>query len=88
LSDHQYINQFPFEACVVMKHHLAQTIQQAYGDPEWLQPTYNLETQLSELIGDYHVRDKEGRNNLWILKPWNMTRTIDTTITGQWRLVQ
>lgn len=82
LNDHQYVNQFPFEACIVMKHHLAQTIQQAYGDPEWLQPTYNLETQLSELIGDYHVRDKEGRNNLWILKPWNMARTIDTTITG------
>lgn len=82
LSDHQYVSQFPFEACIVMKHHLAQTIQQAYGDPEWFQPTYNLETQLSELIGDYHVRDKEGRNNLWILKPWNMARTIDTTITG------
>ncbi|XP_057857600.2 uncharacterized protein LOC131066778 isoform X2 [Cryptomeria japonica] len=82
LNDHQYINQFPFEACIVMKHHLAQTIQQAHGDPEWFQITYNLETQLSELIGDYLVRDKEGQNNLWILKPWNMARTIDTTVTG------
>lgn len=26
LNDHQYINQFPFEACLVMKHHLAETI--------------------------------------------------------------
>lgn len=27
LTDDQYINQFPFEACLVMKHHLAETIQ-------------------------------------------------------------
>lgn len=26
LTDRQYINQFPFEACLVMKHHLAETI--------------------------------------------------------------
>jgi len=27
ITDDQYINQFPFEACLVMKHHLAETIQ-------------------------------------------------------------
>jgi predicted nucleic acid-binding protein len=26
LTDQQYTNQFPFEACLVMKHHLAETI--------------------------------------------------------------
>ena len=55
--------------------------EQAHGSPEWLQPTYNLETDLSELIGDYYVRKRDGSNNLWILKPWNMARTIDTTVT-------
>ncbi|XP_068660374.1 uncharacterized protein [Aristolochia californica] len=83
LKDHQYINQFPFEACLVMKHHLAETIHEAQGSPEWLQPTYNLETQLSHIIGDYCVRKRDGLNNLWILKPWNMARTIDTTVTGE-----
>ncbi|XP_074580605.1 uncharacterized protein LOC141837016, partial [Curcuma longa] len=82
LADHQYTNQFPYEACLVMKHHLAETILKAQGRPEWLQPTYNLETQLSQLIGDYIIRKQEGLNNLWILKPWNMARTIDTTVTG------
>lgn len=82
LTDQQYINQFPFEACLVMKHHLAETVQKAHGFPEWLQTTYNLEAQLSLLIGDYHLRKKGGRDNLWILKPWNMARTIDTTVTG------
>lgn len=82
LTDQQYINQFPFEACLVMKHHLAETVEKAYGCPEWLQPTYNLETHLSHFIGDYHVRKRNGLDNLWILKPWNMARTIDTTITS------
>ena len=27
IHDQQYINQFPYEACLVMKHHLAKTIQ-------------------------------------------------------------
>lgn len=58
------------------------TYVQARGSPDWLQPTYNLETQLSQLVGDYCLRKREGRDNLWILKPWNMARTIDTTVTG------
>ncbi|XP_021276458.1 LOW QUALITY PROTEIN: tubulin--tyrosine ligase-like protein 12 [Herrania umbratica] len=81
ITDQQYVNQFPFEACLVMKHHLADTIQKAQGSPGWLQPTYNLETHLSQLIGDYCLRKRDGLNNLWILKPWNMARTIDTTVT-------
>jgi len=57
-------------------------LMQAWGSPEWLQPTYNLETHLSPLIGDYFVRKRDGMDNLWIMKPWNMARTIDTTVTG------
>ncbi|TVU48217.1 hypothetical protein EJB05_07846, partial [Eragrostis curvula] len=82
LTDQQYTNQFPFEACLVMKHHLAETIHKAWGSPEWLQPTYNLETHLSPLIGDYCTTKRDGMDNLWIMKPWNMARTIDTTVTG------
>ncbi|WOG94208.1 hypothetical protein DCAR_0313501 [Daucus carota subsp. sativus] len=82
IHDQQYINQFPYEACLVMKHHLAETIQKAHGLTKWFQPTYNLEGQLTPMIGDYLVREEEGLDNLWILKPWNMARTIDTTVTG------
>ena len=56
-------------------------IFQAHGAPEWLQPTYNLETHLAQLIGDCYTRERDGVDNLWILKPWNMARTIDTTVT-------
>lgn len=27
ITKHHLVNQFPFEACIVMKHHLAETIQ-------------------------------------------------------------
>lgn len=57
-------------------------LQQAHGSPECFQPTYNLETHLPQLIGDYYVRKRDGLDNLWILKPWNMARTIDTTVTS------
>jgi tubulin--tyrosine ligase-like protein 12 len=55
---------------------------QAYGSPAWMQPTYNMETQLPALIGDYLARQEKKQDNLWIVKPWNMARTIDTTVTG------
>ncbi len=47
-----------------------------------MQPTYNMETQLPALIGDYLARQEKKQDNLWIVKPWNMARTIDTTVTG------
>lgn len=38
ITDNQYINQFPFEACIVMKHHLAETIQKVKKpDSHWMQ---------------------------------------------------
>lgn len=33
ITEQQYVNQFPFEACLVMKHHLAETIEKVhYGN--------------------------------------------------------
>lgn len=31
VTPEQYVNQFPFEACLVMKHHLADTVKQVRG---------------------------------------------------------
>ena len=65
---------------------------QVYGNPPWLQPTYNLESQLAPMIGDYMLRQKaaeSGRkdleaaeSNLWILKPWNMARSLDSSVAS------
>ena len=43
--------------------------------------TYNLETQLAEFVGEYRKREEEGLDNLWILKPPNMARSMDMIIT-------
>ena len=74
-------NQFPFESCVVSKHNLANTIQSVLGDTPFLMRTYNLETELPAFIGDYQHRQREGEENLWILKPPNMARSMDMIIT-------
>eukprot|EP00271_Cylindrocystis_brebissonii_P001248 TRINITY_DN11574_c0_g1_i2.p1 TRINITY_DN11574_c0_g1~~TRINITY_DN11574_c0_g1_i2.p1 ORF type:complete len:348 (+),score=61.60 TRINITY_DN11574_c0_g1_i2:84-1127(+) len=77
------VNQFPFEACLVMKHHLAETVRKTLGQPAWIQPTYNLATQLAPLIGDFLLREEklqEGGRQLWIVKPWNMARSLDSSV--------
>jgi|JI6StandDraft_1071083.scaffolds.fasta_scaffold04249_17 tubulin--tyrosine ligase-like protein 12 len=37
-----YMNQFPFEACLVMKNNLANTVQSTLGNTNFLQRTYDL----------------------------------------------
>ncbi|GBG72467.1 hypothetical protein CBR_g12041 [Chara braunii] len=81
LRDDQYVNQFPYEACIVMKHHLAQTMMKAYGRKPWLQVTYELDSEVPAMIGDFQQREESGTDNLWILKPWNMARSIDSVVT-------
>lgn len=64
-----------------MKNNLARTVQTVFGDSTFLQRTYDLETELPLFVGDFKKREKEGRDNLWILKPPNMARSMDMIIT-------
>lgn len=41
-----------------------------------------MERHLAALLGDFLQREEKNENNLWIVKPWNMARTIDTSIVG------
>lgn len=70
-----------------MKHHLADTIQSILGDTKFLMRTYDLEKDLKIFIGDYYQRQKEGLDNLWILKPPNMARSMDMLITDNLPLI-
>jgi len=82
-----YLNQFPYESCIVLKHNLADTIQSVFGDTKFLMRTYDLEKELPLFIGDYYRREREGLDNLWILKPPNMARSMDMMITDNLPLI-
>ena len=41
-----YINQFPYESSVVLKHNLADTVQSVLGNTPYLMRTYDLERHL------------------------------------------
>ena len=51
------------------------------GNVKWLQPTYNLSTELNEFVGDFITRSKNHNDNHWIIKPPNMARSLDMVIT-------
>ncbi|KAL9552717.1 hypothetical protein MBANPS3_003629 [Mucor bainieri] len=82
LEPRQIVNQFPNEKCVTYKHNMAELIQKTYGMPDWFMPTYNIMTQLSEVVGDYLNTEENEETNLWILKPWNMARGLGLDITN------
>jgi tubulin--tyrosine ligase-like protein 12 len=79
---HQYFNQFPYEAAFVSKNGLAKSIQYFAGDVEWFQRTYELNTELPAMMGDFYRRERLGLDNHWILKPTNMSRGMDTLVTN------
>lgn len=82
LSKEKYINQFPFEACIVMKNNLAKTVAESLGYVDWLQHTYDLTTHLHEFMGEYKTNQEKDKTNIWIIKPPNMARSMDMVVTN------
>ncbi|OMJ77308.1 hypothetical protein SteCoe_23134 [Stentor coeruleus] len=77
----KYLNQFPYETCIVMKNMLAQTVQKAAQVP-WFPLSFDLNHEFSAFMGEYLQRQKSGQDNHWIIKPINMSRGIDCVITN------
>lgn len=44
--------------------------------------TFKLNDELPALIGEYYRRDKLGLDNHWIVKPINMSRSMDTYLVN------
>ncbi|KAI8882515.1 TTL-domain-containing protein, partial [Backusella circina FSU 941] len=82
LKPGQIVNQFPNECCITYKQNMAQLIQKSFGLPDWYPVTYNVVTQLSELVGHYLKNQEEDAHNLWLTKPWNSARGIGLDITS------
>lgn len=87
-----FVNQFPFENVVTIKDLLAIVCRRGnkkhHQDddnlttyPLWLPTTYNLKTELKEFVSYFQNREAKELNNFWIIKPWNLARSLDTHIT-------
>lgn len=91
-SPRVFINQFPCEHVITVKDLLAIVCRRkATGTqynpetletfPAWLPTTYNLTTELPQLVGYFKAREGKNLDNHWICKPWNLARGLDITVT-------
>ncbi|XP_035778942.1 tubulin--tyrosine ligase-like protein 12 [Anopheles albimanus] len=92
-----FVNQFPFENVMTIKDLLSIVCRRVAADgaceeesdsdplvnprPRWLPVTYNLKTELVAFASYFQNRTQRGLDNHWIVKPWNLARTLDTHIT-------
>ncbi|XP_038067385.1 tubulin--tyrosine ligase-like protein 12 [Patiria miniata] len=86
---HQYVNQFPGEKLIVTKDMLALTSREsgkhqsgASCCPKWLPVTYDLWNNLPQFVSYFQQQQKKGALNIWICKPFNLARGLDTTVTN------
>lgn len=87
-----FVNQFPFENVVTIKDLLAvvcRRLNEKHHDPEsldtypvWLPTTFNLKTEMKEFVSYYQQREHRDLDNFWIIKPFNLARSLDTCITN------
>ena len=77
------VNQFPYENNVTVKDLLAVICRRVPESKNWLPLTYNLSYELPKFICYFKKRESEKLDNHWILKPWNLARSIDTTVTNR-----
>ncbi|CAO1440765.1 unnamed protein product [Diamesa hyperborea] len=88
----KFVNQFPFENVITIKDLLSivcrRTVKESIDpetlmtSPKWLPTTYNLKTELQEFVSLYQHRQDKKMDNHWIIKPWNLARSLDTSITS------
>ena len=76
-----FINQYPYESIITMKSLLSNLIQSNFGINDILGLSYDMRTELAEIIGNFYYNEEKGYENIWILKPINMSRSMDMLIT-------
>lgn len=91
LAPNKFINQFPFENVITIKDLLSIVCRRTAGkycdeetlktNPKWLPTTFNLKTELLQFVSYYQARDEKELDNHWIVKPWNLARSLDTYIS-------
>ncbi|KAG0721345.1 Tubulin--tyrosine ligase-like protein 12 [Chionoecetes opilio] len=85
------VNQYPFEHLITIKDLQAVVCRRAgrlggregeADSPAWLPLTFCLKRELMKFASLYQRREKRGEDNHWIIKPWNLARGLDHTITN------
>jgi hypothetical protein len=76
------VNHIPNEQLLVSKQSLSETCLAYWGFASWMPLTFNLQTQLPLFIAEFKRREKVGLGNVWIERPWNMARKIDSCVSG------
>ena len=84
-SPQRRINQFPFEHVLTIKDLLPVVCRRmatkGQNEPDWLPTTFNLKTELAQFVSYYQQREKDGLDNHWIVKPWNLARGLGIQVT-------
>ncbi|OQR75272.1 tubulin--tyrosine ligase protein 12-like [Tropilaelaps mercedesae] len=82
------INQFPFEHVLTVKDLFAVVGRRGAPPPrgletfpDWLPTSFNLMTELPKFAGYFQRREAAGLDNHWIVKPFNLARSLDTHLT-------
>lgn len=86
----KFVNQFPFEyvltikdlLCIVCRRKTYKITENLDMSPRWLPITYNLMTELKQFVSYFQNRSKRGLDNYWIIKPFNLARSMDVHITN------
>lgn len=87
-----FVSQFPEERFWTNKWHLARTVRDAVGRVQWFNDTYDGVTELVEFAGAFLKRQRDieaqraaGKkrvdDNLFIVKPHNLARSMDMYIS-------
>ncbi|XP_060605617.1 tubulin--tyrosine ligase-like protein 12 isoform X1 [Ruditapes philippinarum] len=89
---YKYINQFPSEQCLTVKDLLPIVCRRAgsgkfdpetlEGSPKWLPVSFNLNTEMDKFVSYFQHREEKGLDNVWILKPWNLSNSADITVSN------
>ncbi|CAG9860371.1 unnamed protein product [Phyllotreta striolata] len=78
----KFINQFPFEYVLTVKDLLCVTCRRSQNSLRWLPISYNLVTESGHFASCFQRREKNGSDNYWIVKPYNLARSLDIHITN------